>query len=1264
MDADVARAARVWVEQLESRVLLSAGTIKVVITDQYADSITNFRFTPTGPDPGGIYVRSDNAEAYFVDDRTTDFVNDVIEPHQYARQAAKFYVELIRNRDAMVVDSGHYLPGTEILRTVTEPGSYRVRVTVPVQIDELATENTGSPTRTTPSWKERQYPRPPSQLLVDDPTKGAYEFARIERRSPTGGWAFDYTKRYTYMVTATSETYVDAGETDQAFVCLPIGDKALVQSWNAPGGATSLKQAGKITETLSNLVVSTALESALTTLLKKVGASTLSASLASAVISPAISLNYLGLTPNADLGDYIAKYVPIVTSSVALASLSYLGAPAAATTVLGIASSLMLDQAWSLLQEDQLRQQLATTTADDLVVSRDTVADTVTLYNSGGELRNVRLILADKDNLHATPSRSTATVPQVIRGQKVDFSGVAPFFLADDSTGLIPMIEFDRPLNAGFKSLTCRVPWTALSPASPETGKPSMYSARTFINSGLQQRAHIDRVDVAFSEYLPAPLPLSALKLFRNGTEEISLSGAYVTTTTTDEAAIDLRFVAMPDGQYDLRIDPTKATDWFGNTLVAGAAPYTIATFSKLAGDANGDQTVDSKDLLVWKKSVSLVGGAYQSTPGQINYDPNAEMTFDDKVDIYDKDIITANMGHTLLTPAKLVVEEASGTANDNALAFGSVGIGMSPVTIPVTLRNTGGRELVISALAIQGAGAAQFSLPGGTGGFKLAANASQTIQVKFSPSQIGSFTGTLLIYSNDSASPASVNLAGDVTQEFRVNSEQVGYNGRTSVAMDAQGNFVVLWTDDTGSGSDDGHFVRMRHYSIEGKPLDDERVLIRNATTQLNCQVKMAPSGWHYVFWGLINSAQWFVQRYDPQGRPIGNQFTMNTTGLIDFTVSPSGGWDLIEQRTTDNLYVLRRFSVNGLETSSLLLGGSEFSNARITYAADGGLIVVYVRSTIGTRCRVFAPDETMRSDYLISNEVYGVRIVQDWNNGSAIFSNKLYRLSPDGLTVRSMLTLPTWDATFGSERWGSVTDDAGNLLLIGVIADSYYNRQVFGRTYDANGASIGGPWQLSTQKYEPSWMSNWAFASNNHGQFVPVWGSLVRNAQGSMVGSNLFAKPYSRIPYAPALAPTADQGVVVSASGGGEKVVSVPSAIDSELAVPASGGTGNHVVSNPPVQSAPAVQPIEALAAPSVRPTTRSLPLARSASAATPVYRPSPVARPAPTPSPFAQTPPVRPSLFPAPAWPAARKIVAELEESGARSTVPRLECGRRWL
>ena len=122
---------------------------------------------------------------------------------------------------------------------------------------------------------------------------------------------------------------------------------------------------------------------------------------------------------------------------------------------------------------------------------------------------------------------------------------------------------------------------------------------------------------------------------------------------------------------------------------------------------------------------------------------------------------ITGVSGTTNTTTLNLTVSNLAPavTLSPTSLTFTTVVVGETSTAKPVTVTNTGSAALDISSITASGAFAqAASTKPCGS---TLAVGKNCKIEVTFTPTQVGSNTGTLSIYDNASNSPQTVPLSG-----------------------------------------------------------------------------------------------------------------------------------------------------------------------------------------------------------------------------------------------------------------------------------------------------------------------------------------------------------------------------------------------------------------------------------------------------------------------------------------------------------------------
>jgi parallel beta-helix repeat protein len=166
------------------------------------------------------------------------------------------------------------------------------------------------------------------------------------------------------------------------------------------------------------------------------------------------------------------------------------------------------------------------------------------------------------------------------------------------------------------------------------------------INDGLVQRSNINSLAITFSEDVFASLDPADLSL-QNITTPQTFSMAGVGTgydLVTDTATWNTSTVPLTDGNYVATLSGTGVSDAVGLLLDGdgngtGGDDYTFEFFV-LAGDVNGDRSVDVADFLALVSQFGLRGDGLE-----------ADLNNDGRVGLEDLATVRANLGNTLAAP-------------------------------------------------------------------------------------------------------------------------------------------------------------------------------------------------------------------------------------------------------------------------------------------------------------------------------------------------------------------------------------------------------------------------------------------------------------------------------------------------------------------------------------------------------------------------------------------------------------------------------------
>jgi hypothetical protein len=230
---------------------------------------------------------------------------------------------------------------------------------------------------------------------------------------------------------------------------------------------------------------------------------------------------------------------------------------------------------------------------------------------------------------------------------------------------------------------------------------------------------------------------------------------------------------------------PTSADPTLSETLTN--AGTTSITVSQVAASGTGF-SVSGINL-----PVTLSAGT--SVAFSVNFDPQSAGVATGSVTV-----TSTAANPTLAIPlAGTGVAPGALGANPTTLSFGSVLVGQNQA-LPEMVTNTGGTSVTISQVAASGTG---FSVSGITPPVTLAAGASATFSVRFTPASSGSASGGVTVTSNGTNPSLAIALSGTGTTAagtlavtpttMPIGSVNVGSDGTGSGSLMATGSNVTV---------------------------------------------------------------------------------------------------------------------------------------------------------------------------------------------------------------------------------------------------------------------------------------------------------------------------------------------------------------------------------------------------------------------------------------------------------------------------------------
>jgi len=249
----------------------------------------------------------------------------------------------------------------------------------------------------------------------------------------------------------------------------------------------------------------------------------------------------------------------------------------------------------------------------------------------------------------------------------------------------------------------------------------------------------------------------------------VTLSGG-ATATTTASASGTYSFSGLGNGAYTVTpsktgfsFTPTTQNITVNNASVSAVnfATVTYSISGTISGAGGNAATVTLTGAATATTTASASGsytlsapsnGAYTVTPSKTGYTFNPTSQ---AATVSGANLTGVNFTSTAIPAAQL---------SPASINFGTVLYLSNSSNSTVTLRNTGGATLTISAIATTGTNPGDFVISSQTCGTTLAANATCTVSLHFTPQAAGARAAALTFTDNAANSPQSVSLTGTGT--------------------------------------------------------------------------------------------------------------------------------------------------------------------------------------------------------------------------------------------------------------------------------------------------------------------------------------------------------------------------------------------------------------------------------------------------------------------------------------------------------------------
>ena len=309
------------------------------------------------------------------------------------------------------------------------------------------------------------------------------------------------------------------------------------------------------------------------------------------------------------------------------------------------------------------------------------------------------------------------------------------------------------------------------------------------------------------------------------------------------------------------------------------------------------------------------------------------------------------------------------------------------------------------------------------------------------------------------------------VGDEFQINTTTAGNQTEPAVAMDANGNFVVVWHG-PGATEQDKKDVFGQRFDANAQPVGGEFCV--NSTTsswQQYPQVAVNEGGGFVVVWeseelGGVPSDAWGIcgQLFDGNGSPLGGEFDINLLlqcRYPDVAMNGSGNFTIVwMQEKNDNSIMMRLYNADGTAKAApcevSTISFSSITRPSIGMDGSGHFVVAWDGH----------PDEASLDD------IHARRYRAD---GSAVAEQFVVNTSLAYAQDRSAVAMNNWREFV--IVWNNEVDPNTN------------ERDIFGQRYDELCNPIGDEFRVNT--YVVDDQKDPAVAIRENGEFVAAWQS-----------------------------------------------------------------------------------------------------------------------------------------------------------------------------
>jgi hypothetical protein len=372
---------------------------------------------------------------------------------------------------------------------------------------------------------------------------------------------------------------------------------------------------------------------------------------------------------------------------------------------------------------------------------------------------------------------------------------------------------------------------------------------------------------------------------------------------------------------------------------------------------------------------------------------------------------------------------------------------------------------------------------------------------------------------------------------EFRVNTYTTNRQATARVAMEPDGDFVVVWESMGQDGSNHGVFGQ--RFAASGAARGGEfRVNTYTTLLQGQASVAVRSQGDFVVVWA---SSQPFstqaiqARRYDSAGNAIGGEFQVNT--LTGYTGWPKVGLaadgQFVVCWTSGSNVAARRFDASGIPignefvVTTHVAGYQQFGDVAVE--ADGAFVAVWqdIMWLDGEGAAIFgqrhdASGNRLGGEFLVNTYTTGEQripsvslspaggFVVTWHGpgDGSLYGVFARRFDASGNALGDDFVVNTYTTGYQLSSFGQVAHDvSGNFVVSWISADQDGSSTgIFAQRFSASGSRLGAEFRVNT--HTTSGQTRPSVASDSVGNFVIVWDSFDQDGSSEGVYAQRYAE------------------------------------------------------------------------------------------------------------------------------------------------------------